>query len=840
MLELSHISKTYKTSKGIQTQALKDINLKFPKKGMVFILGKSGSGKSTLLNVIGGLDQADAGEVIIHGKSSKDFTQADYDAYRNTYIGFIFQEFYLMDEYTIEKNIALSLQLQQKDPSSQEIDEILTKVGLSGYGSRYPNELSGGQKQRVAIARSLIKQPEILMADEPTGALDSTTGKEIFTTLKELSKEKLVIVVSHDEEAAKQYADRIITFSDGNIVDDTNPEVAMDDGKFVQIRSHLPFKDSFHLGVTCLKHKKIRMVFTILLTSFALLTLALSDSVGQFNGVDAQYKAMDDYGESLIGIRRQLLDSDGNTVVSWQENLNEIRSDQAAKIVSERTKKMAKVYDTQSNRIDKFSLGIATLGGNLFDTAVNSYLLTEMDGFDDLNLTDVVGTYPKDYEEVAISSYLADCIIAEGLKNEAGKMIHPSSYEELLGKVKLPVANKWVTISGIVKKDLSQYESLKNLNYNSIKEEDYKTLRIFTEVVNVNSNKMFVKEGFVNSLDLPKSNVLQSNTGNIMLENNTNIAYTNSLHYLQEDIAYYDGEKMTTTNALAKDEIILSLDSLSSYFSSTGDRTYGIYANDFELQTEKERETILKELSNQIIGKKLNIKFMEFYDENSMIFEQSVTVKGVLLPEAYDMDSIHSQMNNYVGKELIEPYIMPPFYLGELMTSATGSDAKAILEAHPIDSEFMANTIATSDVQQIKNFAEFATKVFFYASIAFFCFAAILMMNFIVVSISYRKKEIGILRSIGARSMDVVKIFVWEAIILAAISYVVTLIGLYGLSALVNDFARETVGILISPVIITLRQPLLLILIVFVIAFIASFIPILKIAKQRPIDAIKK
>ena len=148
--------------------------------------------------------------------------------------------------------------------------------------------------------------------------------------------------------------------------------------------------------------------------------------------------------------------------------------------------------------------------------------------------------------------------------------------------------------------------------------------------------------------------------------------------------------------------------------------------------------------------------------------------------------------------------------------------------------------MATNDVQSIKSFAEFATKVFFIASIAFFIFAAVLMMNFIVVSITYRRKDIGILRSIGARSVDVIKIFIWEALVLAVIAYIVTLIFLFVISFLVNQYAMETVGIVISPVIITLRQPLLLIVIVLLIAFISGAVPILRIARQRPIDAIKK
>lgn len=179
VLEIKHLSKTYKT-KHNEVYALKDINLSIQDKGMVFILGKSGSGKSTLLNVLGGLDSFDEGEISICGKSSKDFKQSDFDSYRNTFIGFIFQEYNVMNNFTVKENIALALQLQGKKADDTQIQEILEEVDLSGLGNRKPNELSGGQLQRVAIARALIKHPEIIMADEPTGALDSHTGKQVL------------------------------------------------------------------------------------------------------------------------------------------------------------------------------------------------------------------------------------------------------------------------------------------------------------------------------------------------------------------------------------------------------------------------------------------------------------------------------------------------------------------------------------------------------------------------------------------------------------------------------------------------------------------------------------
>ncbi len=203
-------------------KALDDISLKFPKTGMVFILGKSGSGKSTLLNVLGGLDSFDSGEFYVKGTPVHNFKQNKFDGYRNTYVGFIFQEYNILDEFTVGQNIALAMQLQNQKPTSETINKILADVDLDGLGDRKPNELSGGQKQRVAIARALIKNPQIIMADEPTGALDSKTGIQIFDVLKSLSKDRLVIIVSHDREFSEKYADRIIEIKDGQVLSDVS------------------------------------------------------------------------------------------------------------------------------------------------------------------------------------------------------------------------------------------------------------------------------------------------------------------------------------------------------------------------------------------------------------------------------------------------------------------------------------------------------------------------------------------------------------------------------------------------------------------------------------------
>ena len=220
MLELKHIAKTYKTTKGVRTEALKDINLRFPQRGMVFVLGKSGSGKSTLLNIIGGLDQADTGEIIINGKSSADFKQSDYDSYRNTYVGFIFQEYFLLDSLTVQENIAVPLTLI--GAPSHKIDTMVQKLaerfGIASLLGKYPAQLSGGQRQRTAAARALIKSPDILFADEPTGALDSASAAALLKKLSEVNEalKTTILMVTHDAYAAS-FASRILIFKDGHI-----------------------------------------------------------------------------------------------------------------------------------------------------------------------------------------------------------------------------------------------------------------------------------------------------------------------------------------------------------------------------------------------------------------------------------------------------------------------------------------------------------------------------------------------------------------------------------------------------------------------------------------------
>ena len=200
MIRLININKFYHSASE-KFHALKDINLTFGQQGMHFIVGKSGSGKSTLLNIIGGIDQYDSGDLLIDDVSTTDFTPKDFHTYRNSYVGFVFQEFNVLKGLNVFDNIAISLDLQHKNPKAyhDEVQKIIDRVGLTGLEKRMMNQISGGERQRVAIARALIKNPRVIIADEPTGNLDSINSKIVMDLLKDLSRDHLIIIVTHNK-----------------------------------------------------------------------------------------------------------------------------------------------------------------------------------------------------------------------------------------------------------------------------------------------------------------------------------------------------------------------------------------------------------------------------------------------------------------------------------------------------------------------------------------------------------------------------------------------------------------------------------------------------------------
>lgn len=324
MLELKNIVKEYKLG-GHTYTALKDVSIKFRKSEFVSILGASGSGKTTMLNIIGGLDKYTSGEMWVNGKSTKDFKDKNWDAYRNATIGFVFQSYNLISHISVLDNVKLALSISGISSKQARLKSIkaLEEVGLLEHINKKPSQLSGGQMQRVAIARALVTDPKIILADEPTGALDSKTSVQIMELIKKISQDKLVIMVTHNPELAKTYSDRIVKVSDGNIIEDTNAYVVEENANesYKEVKTAMSLKDSIKSSFNNLLTKKVRTMLTTLAGSIGIISIGLVLSIS--SGMQGYINKLENENLSSMPITINASQSDmnfGSRLESNEEN----------------------------------------------------------------------------------------------------------------------------------------------------------------------------------------------------------------------------------------------------------------------------------------------------------------------------------------------------------------------------------------------------------------------------------------------------------------------------------------------------------------------------------------
>ncbi|EGO9159391.1 ATP-binding cassette domain-containing protein [Enterococcus faecalis] len=382
MLELKEIKKYY-TVGGTTTKALDGVSVAFRKQEFVAILGPSGSGKTTMLNVIGGLDNYDSGDLIINGKSTKNFKEADWDAYRNNSIGFIFQSYNLISHQGILDNVELGMTLSgiSKAERRQKAEDALIRVGLKDHIHKKPSQLSGGQMQRVAIARALANDPDILLCDEPTGALDSETSLQIMALIQELSKEKLVIMVTHNPELAHEYADRIIEFSDGQIRHDSRPHIEHEKKEPFELkRTKMKFTTALRLSFNNIRTKKGRTFLTAFASSIGIISIAIVLSLS-------------------TGFQKQIDKTQSETLAQFPITISKIATDQDPESFNNQDKKgtfpkekevTAKISDADraqhTNLIDQKFIDYVNhidpeLSNNIgYTRLVNMNLLREING----------------------------------------------------------------------------------------------------------------------------------------------------------------------------------------------------------------------------------------------------------------------------------------------------------------------------------------------------------------------------------------------------------------------------------------------------------------------------
>ena len=327
MLQLKDIVKKYNTG-GTEVEVLKKVNISFRESEFVSILGASGSGKTTLLNIIGGLDKYSSGDMLLMGRSTKEFTDRDWDSYRNGTIGFVFQSYNLIGHLSVIENVKLALSISGESNKENDIKakKVLEDVGLGDHLYKKPNQLSGGQMQRVAIARALVTNPKVILADEPTGALDSKTSVQIMELIKEISKEKLVIMVTHNPELARKYSDRIVSVKDGEIIEDTKPYIEQEGNNGYELKkTAMAFSSAIKSSFKNLLTKKFRSLMTVVASSIGIISIGLVLAIS--SGMDKYIQTMQNENLSSMPITissNQInfgIGEDNNTSDSSEENL---------------------------------------------------------------------------------------------------------------------------------------------------------------------------------------------------------------------------------------------------------------------------------------------------------------------------------------------------------------------------------------------------------------------------------------------------------------------------------------------------------------------------------------
>ena len=958
MIEIKNLKKVYKTEGLEPVTALNGISIKFPEKGLVFLLGRSGSGKSTMLNLIGGLDSADEGEIIVKGRSSKDFTPADFDSYRNTYVGFIFQDFNILEEFTIAENIALALELQGKEVSDEKVNELLELVDLGGLGDRKPNTLSGGQRQRVAIARALIKNPELIMADEPTGALDSKTGHQILDTLQKLSKEKLVLVVSHDREAAEKYADRIIEIADGEIILDKTKEVVLaetisenvgvlggdvitikngknmtdkevaevvkiikqSDGESVitlgkkdvpevkrvcrineerretfretkdddvkefkgekpqLIQSKLPTKQALKMGLSGLKAKPFRFIFTVFLSVMAFCVFGVFSTLMLFDANYSLSKALEEKGYQSVTIdkyydyisRKVLVHTDGTESIELETQL-----DKNAMYSQEELDELnAKGRDSYA--------GIFTLSGNYPNPSVKEHPITIKDltlqnysengkyfsfrslqGFTDCGpeymenngFELLAGHYPTEEEPdaVAIPEYLYELYKYCGQAYKVGSKtayLEPQEFVDADKKLALNVSSigpVTLKIVGIYRvSDLSKFEIIKTINENNLSNAERQALADQLSAILFNSfdSLAYVSNSFYQTHKdlIPVASVQIKSIKGTGLYMNTKPATgdfgAGSQEFFADTTYEYNKSRFSVYNVKGEkieyqpnnEQIYVHKNTFVKLLQGVG----GTLDNITE-----ENATALSNVIyyvRNIDNKETQLKLAGYYE-----LTNGGSNGGT--PYLVTTDFMYSFANiaEYNVTRTVTDYVEvdnPKYNYIISNTDTSLGQVKRMLEERDgarfcmrnVDYDVLFNGEIISTVKQLQ-------AIFLVGGLVMGVFAALMLLNFISSSIDAKRKEIGILRAVGAGKSDVFRIFFTESLLLAVICFVLACaLAFVGTIILNNELAKIFYTQLLSFGVVNV---ILIFVISMFISFTATLFPVIKESKKSPVESIR-
>ena len=792
MIVLKEIEKIYLTKNSPQVVALKNINLTFESKGMVFITGKSGCGKSTLLNILGALDSCTSGSMIIENKNINEFTEKELDNYRNSYVGFVFQEFHVLNAYNVYDNIRLAKELQQEKISEKELDAYLEKVSLTNLGKRKMNELSGGQKQRVAILRALIKNPRIILADEPTGNLDKINSEQIFGILKEISQEKLVIIVTHDLEAAQKYADRIIELKDGEIINNTKPTLNPEKTTLTLKESHLPFLFALKLAWNNLKRYPKKCILTIILFFISLLCCILLINSSLFNSTSLAIKLMNLNENYNIEVHK--INYVQNT--KWKEEWQTAEDQYLKNIYSGTTNPIYELYDFTTPLT--FYLNTPQEPSKLFPTTPNITSYVEIK--DPKILTNLTGSIPTSSNEIVIHEYLADYIINYGIKEKNGSWI-PQNEEELLSKTHpIYLGDNEVYISGILKEETS---------YTEESLEDETTYAAYQNYIQ-KASTVYVK-GFTNEVKLNQTKESTLNQFTLAGDHQQKLSFT-ALDTLQEN------ESLLTIDAL-----ILG--------NSKFKEAYEEYLNANPLSTEEETKLWVNNYLKQY-QTECNLFFQDFLNYQNI----PITVKIIGIAD-----------ENILSSSLVEKYMTTgKRKTGVLIHEENSHTLKKLLSNLNFQVTFLnvgenpyevsSNMISiTNEVSTLYNTLK---KGISFLALAFTAFTFLLLLNIVDDTVRYSKKEIGVLRALGTSKKDIFKIFAIETSTITLLSYILSFIGWFILITCLNNWYSSIYSAKAIAFYTSIYTPILTLLLSLGLALCITLLTLEHINKLKPIKLI--
>lgn len=825
MLELKQIVKHYGDGEN-KVIALNGVSLCFRKSEFVSVLGPSGCGKTTLLNIIGGLDRYTSGDIRIDGVSTKSFKDKDWDVYRNHSIGFVFQGYNLIPHLTVLENIEMSLSIGGIDSETRKSKaiEALDKVGLKDQAKKLPNQLSGGQMQRVAIARAIITDPEIILADEPTGALDSVTSVQVMELLKQISKERLVIMVTHNPELAEKYSTRIIDVKDGLIVGDSNPycKDCEEETKVITGKTSMRFATAVKSSLKNLISKRARTILTCVASSIGIIGIALILSVS--NGMSSYMQSMqaDSLGEFPISV--SAISADFEKIMSIgtsgniQNSVDELLD--VGDIQPFPSDQMLKPYDSN------FTSALKSL---VTYSKINEEFMDYLEAIPD-DMVTAVQYYRTIEPHVFLKNYNSDFGYYEymALDTDSSGWAEILDNEEYM-KTQYDVINE----GGYFPTEANEIALVVD-RYN----------RVNTKVLSALGIEPIAVDGDMGYIDVPFSELLD-----------TEISYSlNDDYYILNSQGVYvysnDNEKLFNNGYKLKITAILRSNENTSMMWLSSGLVYTPKLTEYILEQNANSEVVLaqKEAYSQFLERKES-------DANAKMVD--VTTGKAVTNDWATLLNLASSFSPFEVNEIIR--LTDEVMYDEVMRKLGGTSLPSVVFIYPSnfsnketlveylnsyndgkseDDQISVTDTTTAMIGMVESMIDAISYVLIAFSAISLLVSSVMIGIITYVSVMERTKEIGVLRAMGARKKDITRIFNAETLIIGGLSGLLAIIVTYFLDLLISLILKNLTGISSLAVLQPTHALILVILCIF-LTMISGLIPAIFASRKDPVNALR-